>query len=51
MTTLTSIAVVVGVGVLSYIVLYFLMGYLEKPKNPRLANTINIVGGFISPVE
>jgi len=47
MTTLTSIAVVVGVGVLSYIVLYFLMGYLEKPKNPRLANTINIVGGFI----
>lgn len=50
MTTTTAIAIVIGAGALAYAILYFLMGYLEKPKHPALANKVNIYGGLISIV-
>ena len=47
MASITTVAIVVGASIFAYLILYFIMGYLEKPKHPRVAATINIVGGFI----
>lgn len=38
------ILIIVGGGALAYLILHFLLNYLEKPKHPQTARTVDILG-------
>ena len=44
MASVMKILIIIGTGIIGYLILHFVMGYLEKPKHPRTAIIINVVG-------
>ena len=44
MANLTIVLIALGAGILAYCILNFIIGYLERPKNPKTAIVIDIIG-------
>jgi len=47
MSTLVTLLIAIVLGVVIYILMQLIIGYLEKPKHPKTALAINLIGAIL----